>query len=195
MFQLVILVCTFQALEGAGCYNDGLWWTNDYLQGITLRVLTAPLCLDICQNTPGCVAYTWLSGQFVEQHFAETCLTYSDIGTPESCKDCISGVVADCQVCGRPVECAIGNNLIAEVPTSTEVGCKKICEYYTGCGYYTWFDGTTVLKNLCFLLTSCGETVECEGCSSGPPQCKTDYCEGMEYNLLDDPTRNEKHGK
>ena len=193
MFQVVILLGMFHALEGTKCFNDGLWWTNDYLLDISSHVTTAQACLDLCTRTPDCAAYTWLSGQFVEQHLAESCLIYSDIGTPDSCEECISGLVADCRVCGHHEECQVANNLISMVATSTELECKEACQNTQGCGYYTWYDSSTSFKNLCFLLTSCGDPVECEGCSSGPPKCQT--CEEIEYNLLDDPTRNEIRGK
>ena len=196
MFQLILLVSTFHALEGAGCYNDGLWWTKDYLLEVTSHITTTQACLDLCIAAPDCVAYTWLSGQFVEQHLAESCLIYSDIGTPESCENCISGLVADCHVCSHPVECQVEDNLITMVTTSTELECKNTCENTQGCEYYTWHDSSASLKNFCFLLTSCENVVECnKGCSSGPPQCQTEHCEEIEYKLLDDPTRNKKHGK
>ena len=194
LYQLILVVLfgTFHALEGAKCFNDGLWWTNDYLIDVTSHVPTPQACLDLCTRTPDCRAYTWLSGKYVEQHFAESCITYSDIGTPDSCQECISGVEADCRVCGLHLECQVADNLITMVTTSTELECKETCAETQACGYYTWFDSSTPLKNFCFLLTSCGDVVECEGCSSGPPKC---HCNGIEYNLLDDPTRNEKHGK
>ena len=191
--QLLLLASCFSSLETTGCFNDGQSWTNDFLQGITINVKTVKACLDICTKTSDCIAYTWMSGNYGDQYLAESCLTFYEIGTTVSCKECTSGLVTDCEVCSHPVECQI-QHYIAIVETSTEVGCKNICAYTTDCGYYTWFDGSTILNNLCFLLTSCGDSVECEGCSSGPPQC-TDYCEGIEYNLLDDPTRNEKYGK
>ena len=195
MFQLIIFISSFHALNSAECYNAGLWWPNDNLLNVYLRVHTAPLCLEICQKTPDCVAFSWLSGKFVEQYLAETCLTFNDTSTPESCEECISGMVADCQVCGQHEECQVENNLITTITTSTELECKETCQNTEGCEYYTWYDDSTSLKNSCFLLTFCGDTVECEGCSSGPPKCPRDYCEGLEYNLFDDHTRNEKYGK
>ena len=192
--QLFFIFSSFDSLESAGCFNNGQSWTKDFLQDINLHVKTPQACLDICTKTSDCQAYTWMSGSYADQYLAESCLTFYGIGTTVSCQECTSGLIADCQVCSQTVECQI-EHYIAIVPTSTEVGCKNICAYTTDCGYYIWFDSTTALKNFCFLLTSCGDSVECEGCSSGPPQCPTDYCTDIEYNLLDDPTRNEKHGK
>ena len=184
-----------RSLESAGCFKDGVSWGDDYLQGITIRVPSAQACLELCTETADCKAFTWLDRSFPSQYLTESCLTYTRISALENCKECTSGQVAACKVCSQPVECQIGANLLAEASTSTELECKETCENTPDCSYYTWFDGSTVLKNLCFLLTSCGDTVECEGCSSGPPQCPTDYCEGIEFNLLDDPTRNENNGK
>ena len=195
-FQLIFIVSSLSTLEGAECFNDGVSWANAWPQGITIHVPSAQVCLDICTKTSNCVAFTWKTRNFADHHLAESCLTYNYIPEePENCQECISGQVADCQVCSHSVECQIGENLIAEVPTATELECKNICADMTGCGFYTWFDGSTPLKNLCFLLSSCGDTVECKGCSSGPPQCQTEYCKGIEYNNLDDPTRNENYGK
>ena len=68
-----------------------------------------------------------------------------------------------------------------------------MCYHKAGCEYYTWYENSTAFMNICFLLSSCEDNVNCTGCSSGSSQC--DHCKEIEYNLLDDPTRNEKHGK
>ena len=206
LVQLIFLQSSFSSLAGSGCFNDGVSWTDDYLQDIsphlhylqdinTLHIPTESACLDLCAKTAGCVAFTWLNSDYEDHHFAESCLTYTAIGEPEACNECTSGQLADCKPCSQPVECHISENLLAAVPASFEIECKEMCADTEGCGYCTWIENSIFLENICFLLSSCGETVECEGCSSGPPQCKTDHCSGIKYNLLDDPTRNEEHGK
>ena len=141
------------------------------------------------------MAFTWLTEENSGHHLAESCWTFSDIGEPEACEECISGQLADCQLCSQHVGCLVGGNLIAATPASSEIECKTLCEDRAGCVYYTWFESSTFFKKICFLLSSCEDTEDCTGCSSGPPSCQGDYCTGIKYNELDDSTRNEKHGK
>lgn len=194
--QLILLLTSFSSFAKAVCFNDGVSWTDDFLQDIiTLHIQTAAACLDLCTNTVDCIAFPWLPKDYEDHHFAESCLTYSKIGTPESCKECISGRLANCQVCSQPVECHISENLLAAVPAWSEIDCQSLCAVTEGCGYYTWIESSTFLEKICFLLSSCGDTVDCTGFMSGPPQCQTDYCTEIEYNELDDPIRNENHRK
>ena len=191
--QFSFLLSSFISLEGRGCFNEGMSWTGDFLLEITLHIGNVSACLDLCKKTADCQAFTWMNK---DHHlFPESCVTYSDIGELETCEECTSGRLADCQLCSQPVGCQIDQNFIAAVSTTTEVDCQHVCALTTNCTFYTWVDSSEFLNNMCFLLSSCEDTVECTGCSSGPPSCQEDFCEGIEYRLLDDPTRNEKHGK
>ena len=195
----MFILSSFSSLEGAECFNEGVSWTVDYLQGITLNIPTASACLDLCTKTADCVAFTWLDSDFAIQLLPESCLTYSGFGETVTCRECTSGRVADCQLCSQPVGCQIGKNLLDAVPGSSEVECKHMCYHKAGCEYYTWYENSTAFMNICFLLSSCENNVDCTGCTSGSHQCQTEYCKGIEYNLLEDPTRNptwnEVHGK
>ena len=190
--QSIFLAITFSSLEGEECFHDGTSWSDEFLQEITLHIPTASACLDVCTNTAACVAFTWKK-QLWYNELAESCWTFSDIGEPEACKECISGQLANCQLCSQHFGCQIGENLIATVQVLSEIECKIKCADTAGCGYYTWFESSTTFKKICYLLSSCGDTVDCSNCMSGPPLCP--YCKGMEYNELDDPTRNINHGK
>lgn len=190
LLQLFFLATSFNSLDGAGCFLDGLSWTEDHLLDVTLHIPSASACLDICTLTSGCVAFTWLNQD--HHPLAESCVTYSGIGEPETCDECTSGLLADCQTCSQPVGCqVISENLIDSVTASSEVECKNLCYDTIGCVYYTWYEKSPAFRNICFLLSSCEDTVDCTGCTSGPPQC---FCKDIEFKLLDDPTRNAKHG-
>ena len=196
LLQLIFLAITLSSLEGETCFQNGTSWSDEFLQDISLHIPTALACLNLCALTPGCIAFTWLSQNNSDHHLAESCLIFTDIGTPEACEECISGQLADCQLCSHPVSCEIGEeNLIDTAPVATEIECKIMCADTAGCEYYTWFENSTIFRKVCFLLSSCEDKVDCVGCSSGPPSCQGEYCEGIEYKELDDPTRSEKHGK
>ena len=183
--------CT--SLKGEECFTDGVTWTNEFVQDITPSITTIFDCLDLCKKTADCKAFSWIN----KEHplFPESCLTYTNSSQPVTCEECVSGRLADCQLCSHSVSCQIWENMISAVPTTTEVECQYVCARTADCKYYTWFNGSAVPKNICFLLSSCGETEDCTSCSSGPSSCQEDHCEGIDYKILDDPTRNEKHGK
>ena len=195
LLQYIFLAITFSSSEGEECFHDSTSWSDEFLQVITLHIPSASACLNVCTLTPGCVAFTWLTQDNSDHHLAESCWTFSDIGEPEACKECISGQLADCELCSQPFGCEIGENLIATVQVSSEIECKIKCAETAGCGYYTWFESSTTFKKICYLLSSCEDKVDCSSCMSGPPSCRADYCTGIEYRILDDPTRNEHYGK
>ena len=194
-FSNIILgffIISFSSSEGAECFGHGYSWTNEYILAIFVNVPSSEECLDSCIATKDCLAFSYFNEG---PNFAETCKLFSDIGKQTTCSDCTSGRIIDCQPCSEPVACEITDaNLISDLETDTEFECWRTCKATTSCVYYTWFDDSTFLKNRCFLLSTCGETQGCTGCISGPANCKTKYCEGIEYRELDDPTRNENHG-
>ena len=194
LINFYFLLFCVSCVKGEVCFTDGVSWTDEHLQFVTPHINTAVACLDLCTKTDGCVAFTFLSKDY-DQLIPEACITYTDIGKPLTCEECISGRFEDCQLCSQPVVCEKGGTIILLVPTSTKVECQTFCSKTTDCKYYTWFDNSAVTKNICFLLSGCGDTVERSDCMSGPPTGQGDYCTGIDYNELDDPTRNENQGK
>lgn len=196
----MIISCWFisgaaaDAEAGATEVEDGASWTNEYFIGLTVNVTDPHGCVDICRNTKGCSAFTWFGNGYDCDDFAESCKLYSAVGQTKPCNNCTSGQVAT-DLCSESFQCSIGGNFISAVQTSTVLGCRDVCRNTPGCSYFTWYGDTTAFKNMCFLLSSCGESKPCAGCYSGPPTCQAKYCEGIEFHNLDHPTRNENQGK
>ena len=50
--------------------------------------------------------------------------------------------------------------------------CQEYCLNTLGCEFYTWYDQSEVLTNLCVLLSSCEDNFsDCNGCFTGPADC------------------------
>ena len=180
---------------GVRATEDGKSWTNDFILGVIANVNSSQACANICKNTKGCSAFTWFGSAYDCNDFAESCKLYSAIGKTKTCTNCTSGLVAGSNLCRRPSQCTVGENLLSAVKSATEIGCRDVCKDTPSCSFYTWYGDSLVFNNVCFLLSSCVESTPCTGCYSGPPTCRPTHCEGIEHHNMDDPSRNVNAGK
>merc|ERR1719206_735313 len=84
----------------------------------------------------------------------------------------------------------------AVLGVNTEVQCQDLCARHDDCTWYTWYsDAGDRLQLTCFLLSSCDDSLVCDGCYSGPESCDNTVAiphptQCTEYQELDSFTRN-----
>jgi len=154
------------------CYESDVSWENNSFLDVISPVEDAQQCQILCKDYKNCTAWTWTTVN--NPVFQEACLLFENIGAETLFPDSVSGlrtcVCSDNFACrGTPDnEISFHNNVVLEET------CQELCFNTSGCEFYTWYDSSWVLNNLCVLLKSCDEKYsDCEGCYTGPPSCDT----------------------
>jgi len=165
------IFCLSWKSEGSPCYQLDVSWSNNSVLNIISPVNDATQCQKLCKDTNDCIAWTWTSQNHLE--IQEACLLFASIGDQIPFPDSISGsrpcVCSDEFACkGTPEnEISFHENVMLE-----EI-CQEFCYNTSSCAFYTWYDSSEVLSNVCVLLKSCDHIYDdCDGCFSGPPQCE-----------------------
>merc|ERR1719206_215572 len=86
--------------------------------------------------------------------------------------------------------------ITAVLGVNTEVQCQDLCARHDDCSWYTWYSAEgDRLQLTCFLLSSCDDSLVCDGCYSGPQSCDNTvaiphpaHC--TQYRELESFTRN-----
>ena len=152
------------------CLKPGLTWlSNDILD--TVHPVPDPYqCQAVCVDNQGCTAFTWTSQD--NQRFELHCFLFgSNTGNTTSCEECVSGP-ASC-TCSSEVAChSDEDNIIDEIMgVQTEAECQNHCLEDSLCLFYTWQSSESFPAYSCLLLSSCEDTLPCQGCYTGPPEC------------------------
>jgi len=158
------------------CYQYEKSWANNTILDLISPVSDASECRKLCKNTLStpnseeCIAWTFATQN--NQEIPDTCLLFARIGAEIPFPDSVSGerscACSDNYACKRTLENEISfyENILMEET------CQDYCSHTSGCEFYTWYDSSEVLTNLCFLLSSCDEKFfGCTGCFSAPADC------------------------
>jgi len=152
------------------CYEVNKSWGNNTLQEIASPIFEAQDCHRLCKASINCTAWTWANDN--NHEIQDACFLFSSIGDQVSFPQCVSGPKS-C-VCSENYACsATQENTISYYPnTDLEEVCQEYCMNTLGCEFYTWYDQSEVLTNLCVLLSSCEDNFsDCNGCFTGPADC------------------------
>ena len=170
-----------------GCYVDGSCALNGDLVDIEFNVDNAFLCWTFCNETDGCLYFTYSPGDDFCYAFA-TC----DNLTVETCPDCQSGdVTCTDPYCYRYMHVrrktimpsnfflsdgACNGKLVNTDPALSQESCRDACihKYADQCEYFTFYDGgPCMLFSTCELDTSCAPN-----CVWGTKNCPIEGREG-----------------
>ena len=127
-----------------------------------------------------CEAECWSMAQTCKgftlqyQGVISECFLFQELENLKECTTCNSGTIA------TPIEgvCA-GGDTLDQVDGFSLSECTTLCKNTPECVASTWFNGSFIFPNRCFLFDSCFSTSPCEFCETGvlscidlPTQCK-----------------------
>jgi len=179
------------------CFTSGSTWIKDTEKGVAN--ITSPYdCQTVCDLDPQCSSFTWYNS--LASPLPKFCEFYeSEVSKPTApCLNCVSGRSAcSCSMENYSV-CETNHDLVVSIvpEVETEVQCQDLCARQADCTWYTWYSARgDRLQLTCFLLTSCINTMTCQGCHSGPENCEdVDLmprpAQCTQYKELDSFTRN-----
>jgi len=156
--------------EVSSCYKVDVRWTNSTVMDPVTMVPGYEECHTLCQDQAGCEGWTWTSEE--NSLFSSYCWIFSDLGQTTSFPNCVSGP-RSC-LCSEPEECEVtADNELDIVPqVSQEEDCRDLCAANPDCSFYTWYDDTDVIGNVCVLLSACEERdSSCSSCHTAPVPC------------------------
>ena len=151
------------------CFKPNVTWLSGDILNVQRPVADPFLCQTICGDTEQCVAFSWTTSNNAQ--FELECFLFSSISNQTSFHECISGP-ASC-TCSSELACHGGDDNIVDqiLAVQTEAECQNLCFEDSSCGFYTWHNAGSFPPYFCVLINLCENTVPCQGCFSGPPEC------------------------
>merc|ERR1712179_235163 len=169
ILSFVLFVSTTIGTTFGSClHRNQTWLSPDILD--TVQPVPDPYqCQVICGQTEGCEGFTWTSANHAQLRLF--CFLFYDIFDKTECEECISGS-ANC-ICSDEVACRgdVGNTIDVLEAVLTEAECQNHCLDSFSCKFYTWYSTGSFPAHICVLLSSCEDTVPCNKCFSGTPEC------------------------
>ena len=165
-----LLLTTILGYTSGSCLKPNHTWLSFDILDIEQPVSDPYLCQAICVDTEECTAFTWTTAD--NQQFKEDCFLFGQASNQTICEECVSGP-ASC-TCSTEAACEdAGDNIVDQiVAVSAEADCQNYCLENLSCKFYTWHSADSFPAYTCVLLSSCVDTVSCQGCFSGPSECQ-----------------------
>ena len=173
--------------QGLKCKVAGTGLTWNYVPGrdiFSVGIPTEQECRELCSAKSECKGYSWRFDNVVGW-----CYEFAELEGIHVCDDCYSAT-APTRFNGN---CDTDpENFIALMSTPSAEDCHSACTDTDGCMGFTWFDGSSIFQNYCFLYSECSTVESCVGCSGGSMNCfGPRQC--FDYLVLDSEQRNENY--
>ena len=169
ILNIVFLLGLILSQASGSCLKPNITWLSEDILDIVHPVPDPYQCQAICGDTDGCVAFTWTTAD--NQRLKLHCFLFGSTDDQTSCEECASG--PESCTCSTEVACeAYEDNIVDElVAVHYEAECQNYCLESLPCLFYTWQNNHSFPAYTCILLSSCQDTVPCQGCYSGPQEC------------------------
>jgi len=185
---LVILLQVLSPALGDDCIKAGVTYGFDSEMAFYENIVDVWDCRQKCLLDTRCNGFTFYDGS--AHPYPWVCFLFTSNEEEFECEGCESGGKTDCSCGSANLQCVKdeNDNLLDVFPSTSEMACKTLCQEFTDCEFYSWFNSSNPIGDECYLFSTCNQVVACSGCSTGPKQCEIKCPD--KYMIMDDSTRN-----
>lgn len=176
------------------CFSKNAAYTEEPITAIA-SVPSSLACQEICQSTPQCLSFSWVSESYYRKGHRQVCYLHNDLGFMERSTFLTKYVYAGPKFC-QPIledqkeqgnECflnnvvSLGRKMMNLANISSPFKCHRECQANINCNYFTWVvdeENNPSFRRLCSLFSKTESDVLLEWVYtkhriSGPKSCYT----------------------